>query len=735
MSKNNKNNKNNNKNDAIKTPSFNQNRISFNPFSNNLNQNDNQRIPNKNIGNSSSQRYTVAAPFPSDSLFDLNSIKSVLGYIQPQSTPSIDNIPRNTISNNNDIFSENYKKVKRAPLDEISLNSNNNRDIQTRTPINSGNTKSQTNMRNKMLNKDNYNNLNKNITNQSINNKNNLLNNSSNINNNISNKLSNNQSNQNLKKNDFANKNNNQAQSIHQNQINSKDIQIERANIQNQFINRNLAMASMLKKINFFENLNKIGQKRMKIFEKEFQKETFFMKSDSFENVFINKSDIDKNCPLTLIFHFIFNPKSIITQYPYKKSFFESIFQFQGCKNFKINYNQNELKDVPKYFDDFNYVNNLFNNFNEKDLNTFINEIEHWKKLFSYELKYGRSLKNNEEQGEKDINDDVKIYFVSPTDLIVDYHSYHNGNYPLSDSFVSISQYNFHCDIKYDRNRGRFIFMTSSIVYNKLQMMKQNITQSDIKESLINENKVELVENIWNPFLRVIGEESNKNKITSDKILKDHIKQTLNKYSKSKPQLNLDEEKNKSKKDYIFKNNNININKSGDQIFKKINQKVEKQKMNDENLEENFQNKASKGINNKVENKINNNLNQNINSINGNDNGNTNNNYINNISNIKEDIKQVNSKNIMKKDNKNDEIDTLNKNKNSKIKSKINTDMNEEENPYLFYGVLGTFFLFVFKTILGIENGNISMETIFNFIIIIIIGFMLIKNHIIDNNN
>ena len=732
-----KNNKNNNKDYIAQMSSFNQNKISFNPFSNNLNQNDYQRGPNKVINNSSNQRYTVASPFPSDSLFGINSTKSILGFIQPESnnviTPSIDIIPRNTISNNNDIYNENYKKIKRAPLDEISLNSNK-RNIQSRSPINSGNNKSQINMRSKFLNKDNHNNLNKKYNNKSLNNNNNLLNKSSDINNNITNSI-NNQKILNLNKDNYNNDNKNNNKSSQYNykaQNSNRNIQIERAILQNQFANRNLAMASMLKKINFFENLNKIGQKRMKIFEKEFQKDTYFMKKDSFDNVFINQSDIDKYCPLTLIFHFIFNPKNKITQFPYKKSFYESIFQLQGCKNIKINYNQNELKEIPKYFNDFNYVNDLFNNFNENDLNIFINEIEHWKKTFSYELKYTLPLKINEGQKEKDINDIVKVYFVSPTELIVDYHSYHNDNYPISDSFVSISQYNFHCDIKFDRNRGRFDFVTSAIVYNKLQLIKQNITPNYINESLNNENKIEFVENIWNSLLNVIGDESNKNKIISDKIFKDHIKQTLNIYSKNKPQLNYDEEKNKNKKDNILQNNNINFNKNNNQIFKKINQKVGKQ-YNDDNLEENFQNKNMRNINNKIENKINNNLNENINNINDNDIVNNKfKNNINNIGNIKDNIRQNNLKN---QDSKKNEKNKLNKNKINIIKGEANNGIIEEENPYLFYGVLATFFLFIFKTILAIENWNISMETIFNSIIIIIIGFMLIKNHIIDNYN
>ena len=137
-----------------------------------------------------------------------------------------------------------------------------------------------------------------------------------------------------------------------------------------------------------------------------------------------------------------------------------------------------------------------------------------------------------------------------------------------------------------------------------------------------------------------------------------------------------------------------------------------------------------KNINNKIENKINNHS-ENINNLNDKDNEILKDN-INNIGNIKDDIKQVKPN---YQDNKKNEMDKLNKNKRNKIIGKTNTDMIEEENPYLFYGVLATFFLFIFKTILGIENGNISMEIIFNFIIIIIIGFMLIKNHIIDNNN
>ena len=750
---------------SFQQPLTNPNRVSSNPFSNNKNQNNFNKKPNQNTNYASNQRYTVAAPFPSDSLFDIESTNSVLGFIPPEPkskfAPSsqIKKISNHIkIKSNNanaDINSENVYRNKRAPMDEISINNSNNRFFQSKSPINSGMINNQKNFRNRILNKDNFNNLNKNINvnNNNIKNNNNNLNNSANINNNIINKL-------NLQKkiqinNNINNNNNNpNIRNLQNNNNKNQDnnsiyTSIERTNLQNQFMNRSIAISLMLKKIQFFEKLNKIGKERMKIFENEFQKDTFFMKKDFFDNIFINEAEIDKISPLTLIFHFIFNPQTEISQYPYKKSFFESIFQMRGDKNIKIIFSPNDLKQVPKYFDNFNYVNNLFNNFNENDLIRFIEEIEQWKKIFSFELQFVHPLNNNIGQNQIEINDVAKIYFVSPNDLIVDYHSYAD-NFPLSDTFVSISQYNFHCDIKFDKNRGRFSFKTSAIVYNKLQIIKENIIQNVIKKEANNINSVELPIHTWKPLLSIIGEESKKNKVISDKIFKDHIRQTLNKYSKNKPQLNYGEEKNKI--DNNSKNNNI-INKINNT---KINQNDINKNDNNKIIFEEKANNKLRAVNKKLENKINiiddnmNNIKNNINNQESNLNNkinnftyNVNNFKGNNNDNINNDIilekeKINNNNNIINSNNTKDKIYKEENNINTSNKTnneinKINTKT-EEENPYLFYGVFITFFLFVFKTILSIENWNISSETIFNVFIVIIIGFMLIKNHIIDNN-
>jgi len=90
---------------------------------------------------------------------------------------------------------------------------------------------------------------------------------------------------------------------------------------------------------------------------------------------------------------------------------------------------------------------------------------------------------------------------------------------------------------------------------------------------------------------------------------------------------------------------------------------------------------------------------------------------------------------ISKEINKNDKIinNNINKIENEQIKEKfentneIINNRDKAKEQILFYGVLLSFFIFIFKTVLSIELGTFSFETCFNIIIIIIIGFMLFK--------
>ena len=272
-------------------------------------------------------------------------------------------------------------------------------------------------------------------------------------------------------------------------------------------------------------------------FEKEFKKDNlFFMSAEDFDNIFIDQKDIKSKSPLTLIFHYIFNPNTIINEYPHGKSFFESIFLARGDYNLDIIYDKAEIEKVPKYFNDFGYVNNLFIKCDKNELSNFLDKIDSWNKTFSFQLNFVHPLKKLMIGPDKiTIRDVVKAYFISPNDLIVDYHTY-GSDFPFAETFVSISQYRFHCNIKYNKSKGRFVFKTSAIVYNKLAFINKCYLENVIKNEADKNNKIELQSHTWEPFKVVIKTESLKNEKKIEKIFARHLNNTLPNYSDEAPE-------------------------------------------------------------------------------------------------------------------------------------------------------------------------------------------------------
>jgi hypothetical protein len=381
----------------------------------------------------------------------------------------------------------------------------------------------------------------------------------------------------------------------------------------------------------------------MKLFEKEFQKDECFKKRDFFNNVFIKNFEIDKAFPLTLIFYYILNPETQISQFSLNKNFYETVLQLHGYNDIKINYNKNNLEQVPKYFKDLKYVIKLFNDFDKNELNNFINEIKNWIKIFQVNISYKDNSNNS-------INDEIKVYTISPNDLTVEYKSCSEG---LSQSFA---EFNCHCDIDYDKKLGRLFYKTTVNVYNKTEELHQ----------------YEFLGEIWERAMIVINDESQKNKLIQDKKFKENLKKSLNKYS-----------------------NNINY------IIKDIIDKEKKVVINQDNL-------LNKDDSNEI----------NTNKISSNETNKDDKNI------IKEAEKNIN-KNITNKT----EEKLIDKNMN---KNKINNSKDKTKEQILFYGVLLSFFLFIFKTVLSIELGTISLDTFFNFLIIIVIGYMLYNNKIFN---
>ena len=444
----------------------------------------------------------------------------------------------------------------------------------------------------------------------------------------------------------------------------------------NQFINNNIANFNMLEKMNFFSRLKSISDKRYQEFIQEFKKDYYFLDINEFDNIFINEKDIKINSPLTLIFHYIFNPE--IKQADSGENFFEFIYKKRGDTNYSMEYDKKEIQNIPKYFNNINYVNNLFNNYNEKDLNIFLSEINTWKKTFSFEQKFKYTKHVIKTMTLRDV---ATIYFISPLDMIIDYHSY-GSDFPMADFFVAISQYRFHCEINFNKIKGKFNFKTSCTVYNTIKLVKQTLLKKYVIYESNVTNQEEIQSNIWPNLKKIIKKEDEENQKINKKIFETYLKNNLNKYSKIKP----------DEKIYydFFKNNSDN-----------------------EPIRSSFINIDS-GANFDIISNYNNEFNMY--------------NIINNIK-IKESEDNLESKNNLRKINNKEN----NKDKTDKIKKEENKEKDEKKPKkkrikkrlILKYGAFIIFALYVIKTIVSLSKGYISQEKIFNIFLIFVIGLIL----------
>ena len=446
--------------------------------------------------------------------------------------------------------------------------------------------------------------------------------------------------------------------------------------MKNQFINNNIANFNMLNKINFFDRLKSISDKRYTEFTQEFKRDYFFLDINEFENIFINEKDININSPLTLIFHYCFNPE--IKQVDSGENFFEFIYKKRGDTNYSMEYNKDEIRDIPKYFNNINYVNYLFNNFKEKDLNIFLDEIDTWKKTFSFEQKFKYTKHVIKTMTLRDV---ATIYFISPLDMVIDYHSY-GSDFPMADFFVAISQYRFHCDINFNKNKGKFNFKTSCTVYNTIKLVKQTLLKKYVIYESNVTNQEEIQTNIWPNLKKIIKKEDEDNQNISSEIFETYLKNNLNKYSKIKPdekiycdffQKTADNDAIKSSFINIDSGANVDIISNYNNefnLFNIINNiKIKEIEDNDE------ANYIFKNINNKENNKE------------------------------KQGI--IKHKGIKEKEEK--------KSKKKKLKQRL----------ILKYGVCIIFILYVIKTLVSLNEGYITKEKIFNIFLIIVIGLIL----------
>ena len=358
--------------------------------------------------------------------------------------------------------------------------------------------------------------------------------------------------------------NNNDIIYLHKENKEEKDI-LENPELKTCLINHNKYISKKLKEMKFLERLKSISNSRYLFFIKNYRKENKFLGEDSFENILIDEKNLKIQSPLTLIFLKIFSPNEIFGE----KNFFQKNF---SNMNYLSDYEENELQKVPRFFNDLSYVNNLFNTFNFEELNNFLEEINQWKNIYNYEQEYTRQIKYNFKQKKyMTLRNNLTIYFISPFDLIIESHSKGTG-IPFSDAVMAINQFIFHCEIKFDSKKGKFIFKTNVKILNSIKMLKNSVINDTIKEEGKNENDEEIINNVWFPMKKEILEQDLIKQKNEKKIYKEYLQKNLSKNKNNiHEEYNSDndtdddwdsfsEKNNENKLDNYDRDNNLNMN-------------------------------------------------------------------------------------------------------------------------------------------------------------------------------
>jgi hypothetical protein len=303
---------------------------------------------------------------------------------------------------------------------------------------------------------------------------------------------------------------------------------LENENYKNHIINHNIFIDKKLKEIKFLEKLKSISDSRYLFFQNNYRKDNFFLDENNFDNVLISEKNLKIQSPLTLIFKKIFSPEE-------QPNFFKKIFSSENNSDYLSYYDQNELNKVPRFYKDLPYVNNLFNSFDFNELNNFLEEIKTWNDTFHLDQEYTHELKYFQPKKKYvSLKNNFIIYFISPYDLIIDSHLRASG-IPFSDTVMAINQLLFHCDIKFDSKKGKFIFKTSVKILNSIKMVKNTAINNTIKEEGKNEADEEIINNIWTPMKKEILEQDLINQQNAEKIYINYLENHLNKFNNEVP--------------------------------------------------------------------------------------------------------------------------------------------------------------------------------------------------------
>ena len=349
-------------------------------------------------------------------------------------------------------------------------------------------------------------------------------------------------------------------------------------------------ITKMLEEIEFYKKLDEITKERMELFTKEYtdEKKGFFVNQKIFKRKYAEETF--KDCPLFVIFTTLCKMTTQLEEYKRNKGFFESIFLDRGDTEVKFEETPEFSNNIPNFFNDGDYVMNLFSQFNKEDFDNFLNDIKNWSHKYEYTCHAIHKVKQVPfGPSQVVMRDRFIVYFISPTLLIFDDMAYAT-EFTYCDNFLPLFRYRFDCDIKFNDKKGKFefntkmtisyitIFLVNFMLKGTVESKSNSDTEELIKGEIIDKLKDSMniyIDKFKDIFDRVTDETFQRKINLKQNMITGEIEEEIIEEGGGEEE-NCEETNNEKKEEK--ENNEENTKKEDNSIHGKINEFIDKYK-------------------------------------------------------------------------------------------------------------------------------------------------------------
>ena len=348
---------------------------------------------------------------------------------------------------------------------------------------------------------------------------------------------------------------------------------------------RNKDIASMLERIDFFKRLKSIHEQREKEFEMTYSDDNLLYKLPSqYHQCFYDKEYIS-NAPVSFIYNILINPDTVIEELGKEKGFFESMYINRNDKDIKLIKKEGEENNVPKFYSDIDYVCNLFTDIKEEELNELLKDVESWPKSTSYEIDFIHPLKKMIIGPDRiTMKNMYTTHFVSPLCFVVDMMSF-GSDFPFADTFVSMSQYRFNTEYKFNQSTGAFSFKTTVSMYFNIKFIKSCLFEGTVKSEGYKTSEEDVRFFVFENMKNISDSQSPQFQEMFNQLAGENLRRSLDKY---KGECTVDEEEpnaeEEEKKEEEHKEEPAEEKKENIQINEKNNSETDEAKKKKRNM-------------------------------------------------------------------------------------------------------------------------------------------------------